>query len=51
VSADHLRNIAAAFRIESAETAGMLQSGDLVERIVAAARGRSARPGRGEARP
>lgn len=51
LSADHLRNIAAAFRIESAETAGMLESGALVERIVASARGRTSRPSSGEARP
>ena len=50
VSADHLRNIAAAFRIESSETAGMLQPGELVERIVTAARGRTRGPSQGEAR-
>jgi hypothetical protein len=43
LSADHLRNIAAAFNLESPETASVMRGGELIDRIVAAARQRSVR--------
>jgi len=42
-SADQLRNIAAAFNLESPETASVMREGELIDRIVGAARQRSAR--------
>jgi hypothetical protein len=44
LSPDQLRNIAAAFNIESPETASTLDASELRERVVLAARGRLSRP-------
>lgn len=48
LSADQLRNIAAAFNLESPETASGMREGELIDRIVGAARQRSARARAGE---
>lgn len=50
LSQDQLRNITAAFSIESPETASALDARELCERIVLAARGRASRPSSPELR-